>query len=248
MSATDDIRESVRERYASAARAMASASEGGGCCGPSVTDLDRDGVFGVSLYADKDGAAAALAGSLGCGVPTQVASLAEGETVLDLGSGTGGDVLISAARVGPTGKVYGLDMTDEMLEQARANAAEAGVDNVEFVKGYLEDIPLPDDSIDIALSNCVINLAADKRVVLQEAARVLKPGGRVAFSDVIAAEDMPDDVRRDMQEWTGCIAGALTRSEYERYLAEAGFVDIAIASSHQVHEYAESALITAHLR
>uniref|UniRef100_UPI001E2C289E arsenite methyltransferase n=1 Tax=Cumulibacter manganitolerans TaxID=1884992 RepID=UPI001E2C289E len=237
----DDIRERVRARYAEAAR-----SAGGGCCGGPSAELYRDGVFGVTLY-DEVAPDDALQGSLGCGVPTQVADLAGGETVLDLGSGTGGDVLISARRVGPTGKVYGLDMTDEMLEQARANAERAGVHNVEFLKGYLEEIPLPDDSVDVALSNCVINLAADKRVVLAEAARVLKPGGRIAFSDVIAEETMPDDVRADMQEWTGCIAGALTESDFRQYLADAGFSGISITATHDVHAYAHAALITATL-
>ncbi|GAB3309237.1 arsenite methyltransferase [Epidermidibacterium keratini] len=235
-----DIRETVRERYAAAAQQMSQS-----CCGSG--DLTRDDVFGAALYDGVDDASPAVEASLGCGVPTQVAQLAEGETVLDLGSGAGGDALISARRVGATGKVYGLDMTDEMLAQARANAAAAGVDNVEFVKGYLEDIPLPDDSVDIALSNCVINLAADKRVVLAEAARVLKPGGRIAFSDVIAADAMPEAVREDMQKWTGCIAGALTREQFERYLTEAGFTDISITPTHQVHEYAEAALINANL-
>lgn len=237
-----DIRETVRDRYAEAARQMSQSS----CCGPT-TDLTRNDIFGATLYDGVEDASQAVEASLGCGVPTQVAQLAEGETVLDLGSGAGGDALISARRVGPTGKVYGLDMTDEMLAQARANAQAVGADNVEFLKGYLEDIPLPDDSVDIALSNCVINLAADKRVVLAEAARVLKPGGRIAFSDVIAAADMPEDVREDMQQWTGCIAGALTREEFERDLAAAGFTDITITATHDVHEYAEAAIIRAHL-
>lgn len=237
ISPINTIRETVRARYALAATATS-----GGCCG--APGLTRDGVFGVDLYdiTDKNDA---LEGSLGCGVPTQVAALVEGDTVLDLGSGTGGDVLISAQRVGPTGKVYGLDMTDEMLEQARENARRAGASNVEFLKGYLEEIPLPDNTIDIALSNCVINLAADKRIVINEAARVLKPGGRIAFSDVIAADDMPDSVRADMQAWTGCVAGALTTNEFRDYLNEAGFEDITITRTHDVHEYAHAALITA---
>ena len=154
--------------------------------------------------------------SLGCGVPTAVADLHEGETVLDLGSGAGADVLISARRVGPTGKAIGLDMTDEMLELARQNAADAGIDNVEFLKGYIEEIPLPDNSVDVVISNCVINLAADKRKVLAEAARVLRPGGRFAVSDVIADPDMDKATREDMEQWTGCIAGALTRGRVRR--------------------------------
>ncbi|PRZ41565.1 methyltransferase family protein [Antricoccus suffuscus] len=239
---TNDIRETVRRRYAAAATSPSTTTS---CCGPAGTsDLDRGGVFGATLYGEND-QNEALSGSLGCGVPTQVADLQEGETVLDLGSGTGGDVLISAQRVGPSGKVYGLDMTDEMLEKARGNAASAGVTNVEFLKGYLEEIPLPDGSVDIALSNCVINLAADKQVVLRETARVIRPGGRIAFSDVIASDDMPEEVREDMQQWTGCVAGALTRGQFEHYLADAGFTDITITPSHQVHEYAHSALIKA---
>lgn len=238
----NDIREEVRNRYAKAAQAMS------GCCSSDPRrDLDRDGIFGASLYDGVEETDAAIAGSLGCGVPTQVADLQPGEVVLDLGSGTGGDALISARRVGEKGKVYGLDMTDEMLEQARQNASAAGVGNVEFLKGYLEEIPLDDDTVDIALSNCVINLAADKQVVLREAARVIKPGGRIAFSDVIAVEDMPDDVREDMQQWTGCIAGALTETQFRDYLAEAGFVDISITPTHAVHDYAQSAIIKAHL-
>jgi ubiquinone/menaquinone biosynthesis C-methylase UbiE len=183
--------------------------------------------------------------SLGCGVPTAVAALAPGETVLDLGSGAGADVLISAGRVAPGGKAIGLDMTDEMLELARANAAEAGVENVEFVKGYLEDVPLPDGSVDVIISNCVINLAADKPKVIVEAARVLGPGGRFAVSDVIADEEMDAATRADMQQWTGCIAGALTRADFERTLAAAGFEGIEITETHRVHEHAYSALIRA---
>ena len=161
-------------------------------------------------------------------MPTAVADLHEGETVLDLGSGAGADVLISARRVGPTGRAIGLDMTDEMLELAQANAAEAGVENAEFLKGYIEDIPLPDESVDVVISNCVINLAADKRRVLAETARVLRPGGRFAVSDVIADPDMDEATRADMQEWTGCIAGALTRDEFERALTDVGLEDIEI--------------------
>src|SRR3954451_13133872 len=187
-----ESREQVRERYASAARA------GGGsrCCAPDLSNFDRSGneVFGQVLYAEEGDAApkAAVEASLGCGVPTAVADLHEGETVLDLGSGGGADVLISARRVGPSGKAIGLDMTDEMLELARANAAEAGVENVEFLKGYLEDIPLPDESVDVVISNCVINLSGDKQKVLDETARILRPGGRFAVSDVIADEGMDE--------------------------------------------------------
>jgi SAM-dependent methyltransferase len=214
-----------------------------------LSNFDRQGneVFGQVLYAEEGDAApkAAVEASLGCGVPTAVADLHGGETVLDLGSGGGADVLISARRVGPSGKAIGLDMTDEMLELARMNAATAGVDNVEFLKGYIEEIPLPDESVDVVISNCVINLSADKRRVLAETARVLRPGGRFAVSDVIADPDMDEATRADMQEWTGCIAGALTREEFESALADAGLTDIQITETHRVHEHASSAIVRA---
>jgi arsenite methyltransferase len=187
----------------------------------------------------------AVAASLGCGVPTAVADLHEGETVLDLGSGAGADVLISARRVGPTGTAIGLDMTDEMLELARQNAAQAGLENVELVKGYIEEIPLPDESVDVIVSNCVLNLAGDKPKVLREAARVLRPGGRFAVSDVIASPDMDDATRRDLAAYTGCIAGALTEEEFREGLTGAGFTDIEIRETHRVHEFASSAIIRA---
>src|SRR4051794_4939585 len=198
---TPEIRDTVRERYAAAARAI--SAEQPGSCGCSVSTSDAAGVevFGGALYdeARADGATAtAVAASLGCGVPTAVADLHEGETVLDLGSGAGADVLISARRVGPTGRAIGLDMTDEMLALAARNAAEAGVGNAEFRKGYIEDIPLPDASVDVVISNCVINLSGDKGAVLREAARVLRPGGRFAVSDVIADPDMDEATRADM--------------------------------------------------
>jgi arsenite methyltransferase len=240
-----EIREHVRERYAAAAE----AGGGSGCCAPDLSNFDKQGneVFGQTLYADEaDGAPdAAIEASLGCGVPTAVADLHEGETVLDLGSGGGADVLISARRVGSTGRAIGLDMTDEMLELARANAAATGVENVEFLKGYIEDIPLPDDSVDVVISNCVINLSADKRRVLAETARVLRPGGRFAVSDVIADANMDEATRADMQEWTGCIAGALTRDEFEQALADAGLEDIEFTETHRVHEHAASAIVRA---
>jgi arsenite methyltransferase len=243
-----DIRETVREKYAAAARAAASQTSGS-CCGPvSLTDADENQVFGSSLYAgaETEGAtASAVAASLGCGVPTAVADLHEGETVLDLGSGAGADVLISARRVGATGRAIGLDMTDEMLELARANAAEAGVENVEFVKGYIEDIPLADASVDVIVSNCVVNLAGDKAKVFAEAVRVLKPGGRFAVSDVIAGPDMDDATRADMAAFTGCIAGALTEDEFRDGLTAAGLIDIEIRETHRVHEQAVSAIIRA---
>jgi arsenite methyltransferase len=233
-----DIREAVRERYATA------ASGAPGCCGTPVGD---DAVFGASLYDDEQLAesAGALAGSLGCGVPTAVADLHPGETVLDLGSGAGGDVLISARRVAPGGQAIGLDMTSEMLELARENARAAGVDNVEFIEGYLEQIPLPDSSVDVIISNCVINLAADKSVVLHEAARVLRAGGRFAVSDVVADEDMDDATRADMAAYTGCIAGALTDPEYRSTLNDAGFTDIQVIRTHKVHASASAAIIRA---
>ena len=178
-------------------------------------------------------------------MPTAVADLHEGETVLDLGSGAGADVLISARRVGPTGTAIGLDMTDEMLELARKNAAEAGVENVEFVKGYIEQMPVEDASVDVIISNCVINLAADKNKVIAEAARVLRPGGRFAVSDVLADEDMDEETRADMAAWTGCIGGALTDTEFRGALQAAGFESIEIEETHRVHEHAGSAIIRA---
>src|SRR5215212_10260601 len=238
-----DIRETVREKYAAAARRATEPPAESCGCGPA-----GDAVFGSALYDESQTAGAtatAVGASLGCGVPTAVADLHNGETVLDLGSGAGADVLISARRVGPTGKAIGLDMTDEMLELARANAREAGITNVEFVKGYIEEIPLADSSVDVVISNCVINLAADKRKVLAEAARVLKPGGRFAVSDVIADPDMDEATRADMQQWTGCIAGALTKDEFEDALTAAGLTDIEINETHRVHEHASSAIVRA---
>jgi arsenite methyltransferase len=254
---TSDIRENVREKYAAAARAAsrgsydqarAVESESGCCGGASCSPADETGVFGATLYdeaAREEVPAAAVSASLGCGVPTAVANLREGETVLDLGSGAGADVLISARRVGPTGKAIGLDMTGEMLELARANAAEAGVDNVEFIKGYLEDMPLADATVDVVISNCVINLSGDKPRVVRETARVLKPGGRFAVSDVIADPDMDEHTRADMAAWTGCVAGALTEAEFRAALHDAGLEDIEIRETHRVHEHAGAAIIRA---
>jgi arsenite methyltransferase len=248
--AGEDIRERVREKYAEYAVAARTVAEpGSSCCEPVVlTDADRSGAFGAALYEDAEreqASATAVAASLGCGVPTAVADLHAGETVLDLGSGAGAGVLISARRVGRTGRGIGLDMTDEMLELARANAAEAGVENVEFVKGYIEDIPLPKASVDVVISNCVINLAADKRLVIAEAARVLRSGGRFAVSDVIADPDMDEATRADMEQWTGCIAGALTEKEFRSALTDAGLADIEVRPTHRVHEHASSAIIRA---
>ena len=253
---TTDIREIVREKYAAAARVVATgptgASESGsGCCGSgsvSCSPADATGAFGASLYDEasrEQVPEAAVSASLGCGVPTAVADLREGETVLDLGSGAGADVLISARRVGPTGKAIGLDMTDEMLELARTNAAEAGLANVEFVKGYLEDMPLADGTVDVVISNCVINLSEDKPQVFREAARVLRPGGRFAVSDVIADPDMDEQTRADMAAWTGCVAGALTEAEFRVALQDAGLEDVEVRETHRVHEHAGAAIIRA---
>src|SRR4051812_39553429 len=254
----NELREAVRERYADAANSVGegrvaccgpSEAAGGSCgCGTDVPDACGGESFGAGLYeiGDRDllPDAAKLA-SLGCGNPTAVAELHEGEVVLDLGSGGGIDVLLSARRVGPAGKAYGLDMTDEMLELARKNQQEAGVDNVEFLKGHIDQVPLPDASVDVVISNCVINLSADKSAVIREAARVLKPGGRFAVSDVIADPSMDDATRADMQQFTGCIAGALTRTEFERALTDAGLTGIEIVETHRVHEHAGSAIVRA---
>ncbi|MGH9065270.1 MAG: arsenite methyltransferase [Acidimicrobiales bacterium] len=252
-----DIREAVRRRYAAAAGRFAGGGRRGAqaldasCCGPAtVGTIDAEGheVFGPGLYGEEvrgDLSDDAVAASLGCGVPTAVADLCSGETVLDLGSGGGGDVVISASRVAPDGKVIGLDMTTEMLELARANATAAGVTNVEFLHGYLEEIPLPAASVDVVISNCVINLAADKRVVLAEVARVLRPGGRMAISDILADPDMDAETRSDVAAWTGCVAGALTEAELRQALTEAGFTGIEITETHRVHRHAGAAIIRA---
>ena len=237
---TDDTTEIVRRRYAELA---STAADGATCCTP-----DEQTVFGASQYDGEDLddlPTAAAAASLGCGNPTAVADLSVGDVVLDLGSGGGIDVILSARRVGPTGKAYGLDMTDEMLELARANAAEAGITNVEFLKGDIESIPLPDAAVDVVISNCVINLSTDKAAVLAEAGRVLRPGGRFAVSDVVADPDMDDATKADMDQWTGCIAGALTRDAYDELLRHAGLTDVEIIDTHRVHELACAAIIRA---
>lgn len=258
MTNLDEIRENVRARYAEAATRSAAgeheqarALETSGCAAVPVATTDQQGrvVFGADLYGPEviaGAPAAAVAASLGCGVPTAVADLQPGQIVLDLGSGAGSDVLISARRVAPDGRAIGLDMTPEMLDLARRNAADAGVTNVEFLQGYLEDIPLPDGSVDVVISRCVINLAADKPTALREAARVLRPGGRFAVSDVIADADMDDATRADMQQWTGCIAGALTRSQFQRALTYVGLVDAEITETHRVHTHATAAVLRAH--
>jgi arsenite methyltransferase len=223
-----NIKEAVRERYSEAAKRVSGGANGSCCGGKAAFDPNpiTSNLYGI----DEKGALpeAAVLASLGCGNPTALAQLKPGETVLDLGSGGGIDVLLSARRVGATGKAYGLDMTDEMLALARANQTAAGVENVEFLKGEIEAIPLPDNSVDVIISNCVINLSADKDKVLKEAFRVLKPGGRFAVSDIVTRGEMPGEIRSQILLWSGCISGALQDTEYESKLAAAGFVDIGI--------------------
>src|SRR6185295_15976174 len=224
-----DLRQSVREKYGAAARRVATG-EGTACCGtaPSASGCGPDPITS-NLYEDADTQglpATAVVASLGCGNPTALAELAAGEVVLDLGSGGGLDVLLSARRVGPTGKAYGLDTTDEMLALAEENKRKSGLANVEFLRGTIENIPLPEASVDVIISNCVINLSGDKQRVLSEAFRVLKPGGRFAVSDVVVRGELPAAVRRSMELWVGCIAGALTETEYREKLLKAGFTDI----------------------
>jgi arsenite methyltransferase len=221
-----DIKQIVKEKYGEAAR-MAGRGKAF-CCGTETTTAGCDPITS-NLYGDSEVAnlpTEAVAASLGCGNPTALAQLNPGEVVLDLGSGGGIDVLLSARRVGPTGMVYGLDMTDEMLELARENQRKAGVENVEFLKGEIEDIPLLDNSVDVIISNCVINLSADKDRVLTEAFRVLRPGGRLAVSDVVVRGEMPAAIRRSVELWVGCVAGALNEEEYRDKLAKAGFEEI----------------------
>jgi arsenite methyltransferase len=224
-----DVKETVREKYGAAALRVTSG--GSSCCGAAPSSLGCVDPITANLYdSGQTGQIPeeAVLASLGCGNPTALAKLNPGDTVLDLGSGGGIDVLLSARRVGPTGKAYGLDMTDEMLALARENQRKAGVTNVEFLKGEIENIPLPNNSVDVIISNCVINLSADKDRVLREALRVLKPGGRFAVSDVVVRGVVPAEVRRSMELWVGCIAGALEENEYVRKLTEAGFESIDI--------------------
>jgi ubiquinone/menaquinone biosynthesis C-methylase UbiE len=227
---TENLKATVRERYGKAALQVTAGSKTG-CCGGGSCGASSDDPITSNLYSEAQTAvlpAEAVLASLGCGNPTALAELREGEVVLDLGSGGGIDVLLSARRVGPTGKVYGLDMTDEMLALARENQRKAGLENVEFLKGDIEKIPLPDASVDVIISNCVINLSADKRKVLAEAFRVLKPGGRFAVSDVVCRGEVPPAVRKSMELWVGCIAGALTEQEFHSLLWETGFEKIDI--------------------
>src|SRR5438876_9181968 len=223
-----NIKETVKEKYAEAALRVLDG--GNSCCGASSSCGTADSITSA-LYDEKQAAQIpeeALKASLGCGNPTALAELSPGEVVLDLGSGGGIDVLLSAKRVGPTGKAYGLDMTDEMLALARENQGKAGVTNVEFLKGEIENIPLPDASVDVIISNCVINLSADKRRVLGEAFRVLRPGGRFAVSDVVVRGQLPSEVRRSIEAWVGCVAGALEEEEFKTLLAQEGFEEIGI--------------------
>jgi arsenite methyltransferase len=228
MTTDESIRAYVQKKYGEAALRVGATAAGGCCDGPTnpigaVDPITRD------LYDGEQGAAvpaAALQASLGCGNPTMLAALQPGEVVLDLGSGGGLDVLLSARRVGPAGKAYGLDMTPEMLALARDNQRRAGVTNCEFLQGTIEQIPLPDHAVDVVISNCVINLSTDKAQVLREAFRVLRPGGRVAVSDIVLARPLPPEAERSLRLWTGCVSGALVESDYRRLLAAAGFVDI----------------------
>ncbi|MFF5299817.1 arsenite methyltransferase [Streptomyces sp. NPDC013161] len=244
-----DLREVVRRRYAAAA---VQVSEGGtGCCGPQPTGTDDtfdDDTFGSALYSsDERGTlpAEAVAASLGCGNPTAVAELREGDRVLDLGSGGGIDVLLSARRVGPAGRAYGLDMTDEMLQLALANAEKAGATNVEFLKGTIEAIPLPAHAVDVVISNCVINLSVDKPAVFAETFRVLRPGGRLGVSDVVADDNLTAGQRAERGDYVGCIAGALSFTEYREGLEAAGFTDVSITPTHPVADGMHSALVRA---
>jgi SAM-dependent methyltransferase len=266
----DRVREQVRERYAAAAVAVRDGGAGGcgcagdaesrtgecgcgdgevssagGCCAADAIEVGRG--FGASLYGtDVEGLPGdAVAASLGCGNPLVVAALKPGERVLDLGSGGGIDVLLSARRVGPEGKAYGVDMTDEMLELARANAATAGAENVEFLKGHIEDIPLPADAVDVVISNCVVNLSTDKPTVLREMFRVLRPGGRIGISDVVAEDDVTPAQRAERGSYVGCIAGALSRREYLDGLAAAGFVEASVEFTHEAVPGMHAAIVRA---
>lgn len=241
------VREEVRARYAAAARAVADGSPAS-CCGPDAGCGASAEPTGAALYevGDRDSLpAGAVAASLGCGNPTAVAELRPGESVLDLGSGGGIDVLLSARRVGPTGTAYGLDSTDEMLDLARRNAAEAGMSNVEFLRGRIEEIPLPDAAVDVIISNCVINLSTDKHTVFAEAYRVLRPGGRLGVSDIVAEDHLTPTERAERGNWVGCVAGALSATEYRSGLEQAGFTDIDITPTHSVADGMHSAIIRA---
>jgi arsenite methyltransferase len=248
MAATDarTLRDEIRQKYAEAAQAV-STGEGCGCGSGTCCDGDTDGAtFGEALYdaVQRDGLPdAAVLASLGCGNPTAVAELHEGETVLDLGSGGGIDVILSATRVGPTGRVFGLDMTDEMLALARKNAEAAGTTNAIFLKGVIEEVPLPAASVDVVISNCVINLSTDKATVLTEIARVLRPGGRIGISDVVAEDHLDSEARAERGSYVGCIAGALSKREYEEGLRAAGFEEVEVVFTHEVADGMHGAIV-----
>ena len=247
----DELREEVRRRYAESARAVTNANRGDCGCGSGACCVDGEsgaGKFGEVLYdAEQRGQLpeAATLASLGCGNPTSVAELRDGEIVLDLGSGGGIDVILSAKRVGPTGIAYGLDMTDEMLALAQQNARDAGVSNVHFLKGVIEQIPLPADSVDVVISNCVINLSVDKPAVLTEIARVLRTGGRIGISDVVAEDQLAPEERAERGSYLGCIAGALSKGEYEAGLEAAGFEQVRVEFTHQVVDGMHGAIVKA---
>jgi arsenite methyltransferase len=247
----DELRDEVRRRYAESARAVTNANRGGCGCGSGSCCVDGEsnaGTFGEALYdAEQRGELpeAATLASLGCGNPTSVAELRDGEIVLDLGSGGGIDVILSAKRVGPTGIAYGLDMTEEMLALAQENVRDAGVSNVHFLKGVIEQIPLPADSVDVVISNCVINLSVDKPAVLTEMARVLRAGGRIGISDVVAEDQLSPEERAERGSFVGCIAGALSKGEYEAGLEAAGFEQVSVEFTHQVADGMHGAIVKA---
>jgi SAM-dependent methyltransferase len=240
------LRDQVRERYAAAARAVTDQSGGRAgtaeCCTPDTTEFDASG---YDEAARSELPTDAVLASLGCGNPTAVAELRAGEVVLDLGSGGGIDVLLSARRVGPTGKAYGVDMTEEMLELARRNAAKAGVTNVEFLAGHIEAVPLPDASVDVVISNCVVNLSTDKPAVFAEMARVLRAGGRIGVADIVADDDLTPAERAERGDFAECIAGALSVSEYDAGLRDAGFTDVTVTITHDVADRMHSAIVRA---
>jgi arsenite methyltransferase len=246
-----ELKEEIRARYAEAATGAAAGCgcrgeaccEENGCCGDAGPDAFGAALYDVELQGELP--EAALLASLGCGNPTAVAELREGEVVLDLGSGGGIDVLLSAKRVGATGLAYGVDMTDEMLDLARRNTAEAGVTNAHFLKGEIESIPLPAESVDVVISNCVVNLSTDKPAALREIARVLRPGGRVGISDVVAEDRLSPDERAERGSYVGCIAGALSKAEYENGLRDAGFADVSVRFTHRVADGMHSAIVQA---
>ena len=248
MASVEEIQEQVRTRYAAAAVSITSEASGS-CCGPAAEAFDANGeVFGASLYGGGDTGELpeeAVLASLGCGNPVAVAELREGERVLDLGSGGGIDVLLSARRVGPTGYAYGVDMTPEMLDLARANATKAGATNVEFLQGQIEELPLPDAAVDVVISNCVVNLSGDKPRVLAEMFRVLTPGGRIGISDVVAEDHLSTEDRAARGSFSGCIAGALSKQEYLDGLAAAGFVDASVRFTHEAEPQMHAAIVQA---